>query len=47
MPSVIASISEEEDELLSEMVGSGRAESREEAAGILISWAAYKKHGIE
>lgn len=48
MPSVIAPIPEEVDELLDELVdGKGGPESREEAASKLIIWAAFNKYGIK
>lgn len=47
MPSVIAGISDEVDELLDRMVERNEAESREKAARKLIEWAAYNKYNVE
>lgn len=44
MPSVVAGVSGELDELLDWMVDTGRAEDRSDAAQQLMRYAAYNKY---
>lgn len=47
MPSVVAGVSEELDQLIDRLVEEGRYEDRSEAARRLMEYAAYNKYDEE
>lgn len=47
MPSVIASTSDEVDELIDELVDRNLFDSRSEAAAHMVEYAAANKYGLE